>query len=71
MARRFHKVLDIGETGFLGFRLIQTLQAQRYQVQATGRHAVMAEKISQLGIPMTRGDIQDQDLMKSLCQSLR
>ncbi len=68
MSNKISKVLVTGATGFLGYRLLQSLQAQGYQVSATGRNAQMTEKISRLGIPVQRGDIQDQALLQRLCQ---
>lgn len=57
------KILVTGATGFLGFRLIQRLQAEGHEVTATGRNPVMAKKIQRLGIPFEGGEIADSALL--------
>jgi len=62
------KILVTGATGFLGFRLIQTLKFEGYEVIATGRNPIMAEKISQLGIPFAAGAVEDKEFLIQISQ---
>lgn len=63
-------ILVTGATGFVGFRLIQQLQAAGHKVFATGRNLAMGEKISYLEIPFRPGKLEDPDFVSSLTKGM-
>lgn len=64
------KILVTGATGFVGFRLIQALQAQGHQVFATGRNQSMGEKISYLEIPFRQGSLENPEFVQELLKGM-
>lgn len=64
------KILITGATGFVGYRLVQHLQAAGHQIFATGRNLSMGEKISYLKVPFLPGAIEDADFVDGLVRGM-
>lgn len=51
------KILVTGATSGLGLSLVKYLQQKKYTLVATGRNALVGEKLTSLGIPFFAGDL--------------